>query len=77
MRFITDYRRLNQKLVRKTNILPRIGEVINQPKGLQYATALDLNMEYYTIRLSLARQDMTIIITEFGKFRYDCLPMDM
>ena len=32
-------------------------------------------MGYYTIRLSPASQDMTTIVTEFGKFRYNCLPM--
>ena len=34
-------------------------------------------MGYYTIRLSPASQDMTTIITEFGKFRYNRLPMGM
>ena len=40
-------------------------------------TALNLNMGYYTIRLSPASQDMTTIVTEFGKFRYNRLPMGM
>ena len=43
----------------------------------QYATALDLNMGYYTIRLSPISQDMTMIVTEFGEFRYNRLPMGM
>ena len=34
-------------------------------------------MGYYTIRISPASQDMTTIVTEFGKFRYNCLPMVM
>ena len=32
-------------------------------------------MGYYTIRLSPAIQDMTTIVTEFGKFRYNLPPM--
>ena len=32
-------------------------------------------MGYYTIRLSSDSQDMTTIVTEFGKFRYNRLPM--
>ena len=32
-------------------------------------------MGKYTIRLSPASQDMTTIVTEFGKFRYSSLPM--
>ena len=34
-------------------------------------------MGYYTIRLYPDSQDMTTIVTEFGKFRYNCLPMGM
>ena len=68
-RFITDYYRLNQKLVRKQHPLPRIGETIQKLEGFQYATALDLNMGYYTLRLSPANQYMPTIFTEFGKLR--------
>ena len=52
VKFITDYLRLNQKLVRNPYPLPRIGKNIQKMEGFQYATALDLNMGYYTIRLS-------------------------
>ena len=65
--FITNYHRLNHKLVRKPYPLPRIGETMQQLEDFQYETALDLNMGYYTIRLSPASQDMTTIVTEFGK----------
>ena len=34
-------------------------------------------MGYYTIRLSPASQDTTTIVTVFGKFRYNRLPMGM
>ena len=34
-------------------------------------------MGYYTLRLSSASEDMKIIVTEFGKFRYNHLPMGM
>ena len=50
---------------------------MQQLEGFQYATSLDLNIGYYTIRLSLASQDTTTVVTEFGKFRYNRLPMCM
>ena len=34
-------------------------------------------MGSYTIRLSPTSQDMTKIVTEFGKFKYNFLPMGM
>ena len=37
VRFISDYHRLNHKLVRKPYPLPRIGETMQKLEGLQYA----------------------------------------
>ena len=66
--FIAEYLRLKQKLVRNTYPLPRIGETMQKLEVFQYATALDMDMGYYTIRLSPASQDMMTVVTEFGKF---------
>ena len=50
---------------------------MKQLEGFQYATALYLNMRYYTLRLSPASQYITTIVTEFGKFKYNRFPMGM
>ena len=50
---------------------------MQQLEGYQNATSLYLNMGYYTIRLSPTIQDMMTIVTEFGKFKYNRLPMGM
>ena len=34
-------------------------------------------MVYYTISIYPAIQYMTTIVTEFGKFKYNCLPMGL
>ena len=77
MRFITDYCRHKHKLARKPYPIPGIGETMQHLEGFQYATTLDLNMGYYTIRMFPASQEMTMIVTEFGKFGYNLLPMVM
>ena len=77
VRFIPDYRRINQQLVGNMYPLTRIGKTMKQLEGLQYATTLDQNMGYYTIRLSPASQDMTTIVTKCGKFGYNSLHMIM
>ena len=46
-------------------------------EGFQYSTTLDINMGYYTITILPASQEMTTIVTEFGKFRYNRIPMGM
>jgi len=75
VRFISDFRRLNAKIKRKPYPLPRIADVLQQLEGFQYATTLDLNMGYYTLKLTPGARDMTTIVTEFGKYRYKRLPM--
>ena len=77
VRLITDYHRLNHKLVRNPYPLPRIDETMQQLGGFQYVTSLDINMGYYNIRIFTASQDMTMIVTVFGNFRYNLLPMVM
>ena len=77
VKFITEYLRLNHKFVRKTYPLPRIGEIIQKLERFQCMLVLDLNIGYYTIRLSLDSQYMTTIVTEFGKFNYNRLLMGM
>ena len=48
VRFLSNYRCLNQTIVCKPYTIPRIGDTMQQLEGgFQYATALDLNMGYY------------------------------
>ena len=75
--FIIDYHRIKHKLVRKPYPLSRIGKTMQQLVVFQHATALDLNIEYNNLRLLPTSQDMTMIVTEFGKFRCNCLPVGM
>ena len=46
-------------------------------EGFTYATALDLNMGYYTIRLDPNGQKICTIIPPWGKYSYLRLPMGM
>ena len=53
VRFISDCREVNKRLVRKPYSIPKISTVLQEMEGFTYATVLDLNMEYYTLRLDL------------------------
>ncbi len=44
-------------------------------EGFSYATALDLNMGYYTIRLDSDSSKICTIIFPWGKYSYKRLPM--
>jgi hypothetical protein len=49
--------------------------VLQEIKGFPYATALDLNMGYYTIRLDPDAAKICTIIFPWGKYSYKRLPM--
>jgi hypothetical protein len=44
-------------------------------RSFTYATALDLNMGYYAIRLDPIASEMCVIIFPWGKYSYKGLPM--
>ena len=50
--FLTNYRKVNGQIVRKPFPIPRIADTLQQLEGFTFATALDLNMGYYTIPLA-------------------------
>ena len=75
IRFISDFREVNKRIKRKPFPLPKIATVLQQLEGFQYATALDLNMGYYTIRLDPDATKICTIVLPWGKYSYKRLPM--
>ncbi len=55
--------------------IPKISTVLQELEGFSYATALDLNMGYYTIRLDPDSSKICTIISPWGKYCYKRLPM--
>ena len=51
IRDVSDLREINKRIVRKPFPIPQISTVLQELEGFTYATVLDLNMGYYTIRL--------------------------
>jgi hypothetical protein len=59
---ISDFTELNKRIVRKPYPIPKISTILQELEGFTYATALDLNMGYYTIRLDPTASKMCPII---------------
>jgi hypothetical protein len=72
---ISDFRELNKRIVRKPYSIPKISTILQELEGFTYATALDLNMGYYTIRLDPTASKICTIISSWGKYSYKRLPM--
>ena len=69
VRFISDFREVNKRLIRKPYPIPKISTV-QEMEGFTYATALDLNIGYYTLRLDPNTQRICTIILPWGKYSY-------
>ncbi len=74
MRTISDFRELNKCIVRKPYPVPKISTILQELEGFTYATALDLNMGYYTMRLDPTVSEMCTINFPWGKYSYKKLP---
>jgi hypothetical protein len=75
VRVVSDFRKLNSLLKRKPFPIPKIQDVLQKLGGFTFATSLDLNMGYYTIRLTPGSSRLCTIIFPWGKYQYTCLPM--
>ena len=70
VRFLTDFREVNKRIVRKPFPLPKISTVLQELEGFTYVTTLDLNMGYYTIRLDPDASKICTLIFPWGKYSY-------
>ena len=75
VRFLSDFREVNKRIVRNPFPIPKISTVLQEMEGFTFASALDLNMGYYTIRLDPDAQKICTIIFPWGKYSYQRLPM--
>ena len=58
----------NKQIVRKPFPIPQISNILQELEGITYATALDLNMVYYTIRLDPDSSKICTIILPSDKY---------
>jgi hypothetical protein len=72
VRVVTDFRKLNLLLKCHPFPIPKIGnaEMIHSMKGFTFASALDLNMGYYHIKLDDDAQNLCTIVFPWGKYKY-------
>ncbi len=75
VRFISDFRKLNKMIKRSPYPLPHIKDMLLKVSHFTYATALDLVMGYYNIKLSDDAKKICTIVTPFGKYEYNRLPI--
>ncbi len=75
VRFLSNFWEVNKRLIRKPFPIPKISMILQELEGFTFATALDLNMGYYTIRLNPKASRIYTVIFPLGKYPYKRLPM--
>ena len=77
VRFIYEFRELNKRILRQPYPIPKIQDLLLRLEGFRYGTTLDLNMGYYHIEISDKSKELCTIITQWGKYEYQRLPMGL
>jgi hypothetical protein len=73
--FLSDFWEVYKRLVRTPFPIPKISTVLQEIEGFSFASALDLNMGYYTIRLDPDASKICTIIFPWVKYSYKQLLM--
>jgi hypothetical protein len=70
IRVVTDFRKLNLLLKRHPFPIPKIRDMIRSMEGFPFASALDLNMGYYHIKLDADAQKLCTIVFRWHMGKY-------
>ena len=62
---------------RRVYPLPRIADILRKRTGYQFFSKLDIKSQFFAFELDEESKDLCVIVTPFGKFRFNRLPMGL
>ncbi|KAA0063712.1 uncharacterized protein E6C27_scaffold329G002350 [Cucumis melo var. makuwa] len=77
LRLCIDYRALNKLTVRNKYQLPIITDLFDRLHGAKYFSKLDLQSEYYQVRIAEGDEPKTTCVTRYGAFEFLVMPFGL
>lgn len=77
LRFTLDYRALNQITEKMRYPLPRIDDLLDNVRGAEVFSSLDLASGYFQLRIAKEDSHKTAFCTPFGQYEWRVLPMGL
>lgn len=77
MRFVCDFRGLNDVTKKDSYPLPRIRDVIDNMQGTEYWTTLDAASAYWSIPVAETDKEKTAFSVSRGKFEFNVMPFGL
>jgi len=74
IQIVSDFRKLNEMLKQSPWPMPTIMDMMHQCGGMSFATALDMIMSYYAMRVRQDLQKYLVIVLPWGKYIYKKMP---
>ncbi|KAL7461051.1 hypothetical protein ACHAXS_001487 [Conticribra weissflogii] len=62
---------LKKAIIHKQYPLPFITDMLDHISQYKFFTKLDISMQYYTFELNEPSQELCVIVTPFGKYKYN------
>ena len=77
VRNVSDFRKLNEAIKRNPWSMPTIQDILQQCRGITYATALDMIISYYVMKVREDMRKYLVIILPWSKYVYNKMPMGL
>uniref|UniRef100_A0A0K0FFN6 RNA-directed DNA polymerase n=1 Tax=Strongyloides venezuelensis TaxID=75913 RepID=A0A0K0FFN6_STRVS len=76
-RFIVDFRELNLQLMKQSNYIPRIEDIMQEAVGNKFHTVMDFKSGFHQIPLDTNSKRLASFVTHKGIYSYKVMPMGL